>query len=207
MDESFTFRFTPLERDYICTYRTFSLRLNSTKIILMITGVLFLCDLFYLLFSRLQFNIIVIFTILMFPMFIFRVFFPLGLYNQLKSNERLLAEVTWNISEVGITTGTKFVETKLDWGSFKEYFDTPNYFFLIYSTNKNCFLFIPKRIFGSFTGQQQYFRNILDNHVKMGKQVEHELSWTPSIKLVNAIGIIFVLTFVGFICLYQIISR
>lgn len=165
MNEPFIFRFTPLKEDYIRSYRSFSLRLNSTRRVLIMLGLFFLSDLFYLFFTHFQFNFLAIVTIIVVLMLIFTILIPIRLYNQVRNNERLLAEVTWNVNDLGVVVSTKYVESKLDWGSYSEYIETADYFFIIYSINKNCYQFVPKKAFSS-TEQEQEFRNILGRYLQ-----------------------------------------
>lgn len=54
-----------------------------------------------------------------------------------------------------IFTVNQVAENKMDWSVFNKVVETKEYYFLIYSVNKNAFQIIPKRAFESIQQEQE----------------------------------------------------
>ncbi len=193
MDNKLTFSFIPTKEDYVRTFRTVSLRQTVTRLVIVITGLFFLSGLVTLILLWPRFNPIMVIPLVFFPIYVLSVIFPFRLVKQVESNERFTTEIKWEIDDTGTILRTKFTESKLDWGTFSEYFESSSYFYLVYSTNKNMSQFIPKKAFNS-QDQEKQFRLILDEHIQRGKNVSREISWVPpkSLILGSVYGLLFI---------------
>ncbi len=84
--------------------------------------------------------------------------------------ERLRSPVQYQVTDEGITIKNSFVESKVDWGSFRKVIETRNYFLLVHTVNKNAFQILPKRAFANLT-EENAFRNYLQEKIKSHQKV------------------------------------
>jgi hypothetical protein len=75
--------------------------------------------------------------------------------------ERLRAKTLYEIDDDGVLIRNDYAETKLDWGSFREFVITEDYYLLVYTLNRSMVQFIPRRAFAS-EHDEEAFRAILE---------------------------------------------
>jgi uncharacterized membrane protein YhaH (DUF805 family) len=99
---------------------------------------------------------------------------PLLIVRNLEKDERLSNLLQFEFNDEQILCKTKFIETKLDWGSFQKVVESSDYFLLVYSTNKNLFQYIPKRAFAT-TEKEQEFRNYLNIKIPTNQKTQIDI--------------------------------
>jgi hypothetical protein len=80
-------------------------------------------------------------------------------------DERLRSPIQYQFTEESVVIKNTYVESKLDWGSFRKIIETKNYFLLVHSANKNAFQILPKRAFTNSV-EENAFRNLLKAKIK-----------------------------------------
>ncbi|MBI4761341.1 MAG: YcxB family protein [Chloroflexota bacterium] len=123
---------------------------------------------------------------------------PYRAAQMVERNERLRSMVEGEASEDRIVLKDQFVETKLDWGSFQEVIEIPEYFILIYSSNKNMFHIIPKRAFKS-SNDKLAFQKLLYTKIPKVHQSALDLRNNP-------LAIIILATIIGIVLLNCLVA-
>jgi hypothetical protein len=113
-------------------------------------------------------------------------FHPIVSSLRIDRNERLRSPVQFQVTEESITIKDSFVESKVDWGSFRKVIETRNYFLLVLTVNKNAFQILPKRAFSS-APDENTFRELL--HAKIPTHQKIGLSVKEPFFIVSLIGV------------------
>ncbi len=168
MADNITVQFTPTPRDYVTTYRALQFRSLFSRIVYVGMGLLELCliaSLFIPGFDPRFWPMAVAI-----PIFItLAVVWPAYSVGQrAKGNERMLAPITWELSDTGLRMTNGFTEAKYDWGSFQALVEKKDYFLLRHTTNQRLYNFIPKRAFSS-AEQMAAFGEMVDRHIARSK--------------------------------------
>lgn len=82
---------------------------------------------------------------------------------QVRENPGLTQETSWQMDANEICIHNTFGETKLSWEAFAKAAENQEYYFILYAANKNCFQFIPKRIFDGQSTTEKAFRDLLQS--------------------------------------------
>ncbi len=165
MADPITVQFTPTPEDYVRTYRALQFRHPATRLVYALLTVFELCLVGSLFISRFESNSPLWAAAIPIPILLLvAVLWPgYNVGRNAKNNERLLAEITWELDDDHVRTANRFAETKYDWGSFQALVENKEYFFLRHSANKRLYNFIPKRAFTS-ADQMAAFRDLFDRH-------------------------------------------
>jgi hypothetical protein len=172
-----TFSFTPTKDDYIKSFRTFYRANWQTWIrIPLILTLIALLSFVATMFGKgslddkltnpgglLAFGLLIGIGIFLYTIFMGN---PLKVWKQVEANERLHCHVEYEVNDEQILIRTKFAETKMDWGTFTAFIETPDVFLLIYSTNKNMFQIIPQRAFVSVNDIEAFKQLLFQKNMK-----------------------------------------
>jgi len=165
MAEPIVFRFTPTQQDYVRITRTLYARQPVNWVFL---GLLILLSMFAFYLEKISSsrNLFV----LLLPPISLLVFAILGFLvrpwqagNRAKKTERMVAEVTWEVTDEFIILKSTHTEAKTDWANFKKAFENDGFFFFNLSA-VNMYQFIPKRAFES-PAQMEAFRTLVKTKI------------------------------------------
>lgn len=161
MTEPIVLRFTPTPQDYARVTRTIYLRQPFNWIFFALMALLTIL-IFGVAATGTKLHL---FTILLGPVAI--LFFailefvvnPWMAGKRASKNERMTAEVTWEISEEQVLLKSAHVDSKTDWGHYKKVLENDEYF-LFRSSTVNMYQFLPKRACES-PAQMEAFRTLV----------------------------------------------
>jgi hypothetical protein len=164
MAQTVNFQYTPTKTDYVHGMRAYLIRSWRIWIAYAVFGLMFaigICSL--VVFEGTYVSWLWILLSVLF--FAFQmVLAPMLLGRRVRRNERLRAEMFWQVNDEHILVKNKFAETKFDWGTFHKVLETKRYYLFIYSVNKRMFQIVPKRAFES-SEQETAFRDLLKRNI------------------------------------------
>lgn len=171
MADTITVHFTPTTQDYVKTYRTLQFRSPFTRLVYGVLAALELCMLASILLPGFGSNTRLWPVAIAVPIFIaLAVILPgTSIGNNAQHNERMLADITWEMDDMQLRMANRFTKTKYDWDSFTGLIENGEYFFLRHSANKRLYNFIPKRAFAS-EAQMAAFRDLARRHTGANKE-------------------------------------
>lgn len=173
-----TFKFTPNKDDYIKGMRAYYIHQKSTWITTALLGLLFVINFLLFAFSGQADNpvsLVFVFIFVFYLLFLL-VINPLMVGRQVQLNERLRVEVTWTVSDEGIQVVTPHAESKSDWGTYYDFFETKEHFLIRLSANKRMFQIVAKRAFAS-EGEMAAFRRLLETNIAKARRAAPRTSW------------------------------
>lgn len=192
--------FIPNRTDYIQALRDFQIRQRSTWIFLALGAAATVCTLTLMVLQRpFEFNLLYIFPVLFLIFFLLILFFvnPIRVGDQVRKNERLRSETTWEVDSDQIVIRTAYAESKFDWGTIGQVYESDEHFLMIYSANKRMFQILPKRAFAS-AEQMAGFRALVELTVGSISRVRSLRLPAPSWPVMIVILVILVLMcFIG----------
>ncbi len=201
MADTLTFQFTPAPKDYVRASRTVLLKSPGMRVNLVGMGLFELC-LICATFNndfvaRVPFSWA--FTLII-PGIILLLFvvIPFTAGQNVRKNDRLLVEVTWELSDDAVVLKNRYLETKYDWGSFISLTENKDYFFLRQTATKQFYTFIPKRAFVS-SEQQSEFRELVSRHM-----LTHSAPAVSSPRFRNAAPLLIFIPTILLICVVAI---
>jgi YcxB-like protein len=166
MSQSLTLKYTPTQLDYAKVLRLFFLQRTGTRISLAILIIAFGLIIFTILSKETPVSAFELIWLLLPPLFVIFVFFiqPSRVAKQAASNEQLIAEATWEVSDQGVQISSSFSSTYLDWEALHKLVTTREYYLLLLKSNKNAFRFLPVRAFATEQEKAQ-FLELMRNHL------------------------------------------
>ncbi len=89
---------------------------------------------------------------------------PIRIANRRSQNEAQHAQVLLEISEEGVQIKNADMDIKYLWHYFNRAVITEDFYFLVYTGNRDAYYFIPRRAFAS-EAEERSFRAILETHL------------------------------------------
>ncbi len=148
-----SFEFTPAKTDYIQTYQVFYLTKWKPLAAILLTGVLLgIVALALILTGGSESIYLAIFPAILCAAIFFSVIYtfffkPYIAASQVEKNERFISPTRYDFSNDDITVKNRFIESRLDWGTFNRVIEAKKYFLLVHSATNTTFHFVPKRAF------------------------------------------------------------
>lgn len=158
--DAIRFSFTPTQRDYIIATRAFLLRQPLYLLIVFVLGLV--SSLLWLLFS-LSANsaeaLMFVLPAIIMPfglVALFLIVAPIVMASLAANNATLMRELRWEASAAGLQVAGANADTLLQWGLFKNMFETKRYFLLVFHQRRKLFQMIPKRAFASVDDEARF---------------------------------------------------
>jgi hypothetical protein len=174
-----TFGFTPRKADYIKSY--WAMQMSSwvgwALVMIPILWIGFITILYVrgLLLSGAQYSSALTLPTVFAAVFVLVVIYsmfvhPVVISLRMDREERMRSPVQFQVTEETVTIQNSFVESKVDWGTFRKVIDTKNYYLLVHTVNKNAFQILPKRAFTN-AEEENTFRNLLQAKITHWQRV------------------------------------
>jgi len=158
MTQNQTLKYSPSQQDYANVLRIFFWKRLSTRISLIILALAFGMIVYVIISKGSPPTIFELIWLLLPPLFVIFVFYfqPSRTANQAWQNEKLTADVTWEVSDAEVRISTRFGSSDLSWESLDKLVTSRDYYLLLFKGNKNAFRFLPRRVFNNAQEQEQF---------------------------------------------------
>ncbi len=166
MSESLRVSYTPTQDDYTRALRLFFLQWTGMRIIIGFLVVFLGLTIYRVATQGDAPNIFEVIWLLLPPVFILFIFLvqPRSIARRAVANEQLRAETTWELGEPGLEISTVFGSKHLDWVDLRKLVPTKDYYLVLLRTNRNTFLFMPRRAFAT-PEEQENFSQLIAAHL------------------------------------------
>ncbi len=166
MTQPVTVKYTPSQQDYAQVLRLLILQSIVNWIMLGFLVIVFGFMVFNIVSQGTSVTFFELIWLLLPPLFIVYIIFiqPNRMAKQYMANEKMAAETTWELDDLGVKISTAFGETFLEWEKLSKLVTSKDYYLLTLKKTRYASRFLPRRSFTT-PEEQDAFLQLVTGHL------------------------------------------